>query len=475
MPVVDQDTGRSSAQATVWGALGLAFSVVLLEVAVLSRYGLPWNVLWWVILLALPLLSLFVVKLFPANLRGLRIASLGLVVAAGLLFAAGAWERHSISQRLPLPVLTVNAEYPTESNTQSKLWYFDGNWWAMLPDGEGNSVWARREGQWRRERSLDATALASLSGTADVWSEGELVVALIAGSNSLSLVRLAFDHDTESYRLLAAPLTWELTGSAQSPQAMKSAMITRDELGFFWIAYDFDNRIFVRRSLDPSATNWQDAMDISAEIYHDDIALAFPTKGGVGVVWGDQGREALYYREHRADRPFGQWQSTQVLAQGNRTADNQFNVAVALDGSIFLASKTSLDTVGEPLLSLRVKRDGRWQSVPYRLRTAVEMPNRAIAILAGSPSCLYLVHGIFPQDHKGRDYSKSDYVAYYTVDPLTLDIPQTDTTLISPRTGFNIRAPSSARQSIDSGVELLVLASDKHGNVYEGVLPANCK
>ena len=450
------------------------FSVILLELAVLVRYGLPWNAMWWGILLALPLLSLVAVKLFQPNLRALRLVSLGLAVAAGLLFAAAVWERHSVSQRLPLPVMRVKAEYPTESNTQSKLWYFDGSWWAMLPDGEGTSVWTRRHGRWQRDESLDATALASLPGVADVWSEGESVVALIASYNRLSLVRLAFDHGTKAYRLAAAPLTWELGGSRQSPKAMKTAMITRDELGFFWIAYDFDNRIFVRRSLDRSAADWQDAMDISAEIYHDDIAIAFPTKGGVGVVWGDQGREALYYREHRADRPFGQWESTQVLAQGNRTADNQFNVAVALDGSIFLASKTSLDTVGEPLLSLRVKREGRWQSVPYRLRTAVEMPNRAIAILAGSPSCLYLVHGIFPQDDKGRDYSKSDYVAYYTVDPLTLDIPQTDRTLISPRTGFNIRAPSSARQSIDPGVELLVLASDKHGNVYEGVLPANC-
>lgn len=379
-----------------------------------------------------------------------------------------------MSQRLPLPVLAVKAEYPTESTTQSKLWYFDGKWWVMLPDGEGNSVWSRAAGQWRREHLLDATALASLPGMADVWSEGETVYALIAGPNRISVVRLVFIADAKTYRLAGEPLTWELGGDGQTRAAMKSAVITRDELGFFWAVYDFDNRIFARRSLDQSAQDWHQATDVSADIYHDDIAVTFPTRGGVGVVWGDQSKEALYYGEHRVDRPFGQWQNVQVLAQGNRTADNQFNVAVAADGSIFLASKTSLDTVGEPLLSLRVMREGRWQSFPYRHRTAAEMPNRAIAILGDSTTCLYLVHGIFPQNEKGRDYDKSDYIAYYLVAPHTLDIPEADRTLIAPRKGFNIRSPTSAKQNIDPGVEPLVLASDKYGNVYEGILPATC-
>ena len=453
----------------------ISLLLVIAESAALTKFALPWNKLWWAPLVLLPIASGVFVFLCRPPLRLIGLAGLSFMVLATALFASAFWDRHELNQRLPLPVFTVDAVYPTARNTQSKLWYFNERWWAMQSDGGGNSVWSRKDGQWHREEYLDDSALSTLPGRADVWSDLGLVVAVIAGSDRLSVVRLEFDVVTKRYEILDQPLIWKLEDSDTLEERMESATITRDDEGLFWIAYDLDNRIYVRRSHDSSASSWHEAMDISGEIHHDDIAINFPVDGGVAVVWGHQGEEAIFIREHKSQRPFGRWEATQVLAQGNRTADDQFNAAVAPNGRIFLTSKTSLDTVGKPLLSLRLKVGARWQSLPYRMKTSTEMPNRPIALLAGHPLCLYLIHGVFPQKVSGgRAYDKSDYIAYYAVDPSTFDIGIEDSVLIPPRGGINIRAPTSTKQIVRPETAVVALASDKHGNLYEGVLPNNC-
>ena len=99
--------------------------------------------------------------------------------------------------------------------------------------------------------------------------------------------------------------------------------------------------------------------------------------------------------------------------------------------------------------------------------------------MAKAPVCLFLVIGVFPQDSdsfdptiiSNRDPDRFDYVEVLTTDPAMIDLDRQPAVLVPPRQGINIRYASSLKGLLPDNAPWLVLASDKFGNIYEGVLP----
>ena len=84
------------------------------------------------------------------------------------------------------PVFQVDYNYPTADKPQTKLWFMDGFWWALLPRSSGPSLWQRTDDGWKEYPDVRA-ALSGVPGRADIWSDDNKVTAVGVGERSLTV------------------------------------------------------------------------------------------------------------------------------------------------------------------------------------------------------------------------------------------------------------------------------------------------
>ena len=199
----------------------------------------------------------------------------------------------------------------------------------------------------------------------------------------------------------------------------------------------------------------------------DDISLTtrLGDRGPLCVIWSDQDRETLFYRECTLDEDTNpRWGETKTIAAGNLTADDHLNACIPPDKPeyplLIVASKTSLDTKGKPLLALRVlDRQGNWSTLDFAILTAELHPSRPqIFWWNDRPACLYTCYG---QSGEGNYI----YLKYFS--PIGLEEEGEERSVLGPISVLNDVSGTKDRVKGDS---LLVLASDDHGKVFEIIL-----
>jgi len=384
--------------------------------------------------------------------------------------AAGAWGGPALrSQR---PVIKTGVRYATKDKPQSKLWYAHGHWWAWLPTEEGSGVWQRGARRWKRVRALRG-GLRALPGQADVWADESGARAVLLGQEQMAVVGLRFAPGRRTCVIDGAPTVWPVEEPGEGGKRTETATIARDGTGRWWVAYDEGRHMWVRASLDPSATHWTEPIRVGGPASRDDICSIAAMPGAVGVIWSDQETQALYFRRHLDVDPPERWQETETVARGGRTADDHINVAVGPDGSVYVATKNSVDTDDEPQLCLRVRRpDGRWENHPYAERTSLREPSRPVVVLGGSPARLFLCHSLYTRarDRGTADSRRPNYIALIECDCVALDLGKPSRELIVAER--NVNDVTSCKSALPSGAPWIALASDGAGNVYEGLLAA---
>jgi len=87
---------------------------------------------------------------------------------------------------------------------------------------------------------------------------------------------------------------------------------------------------------------------IGGPIHADDIVSIARLHGAVGVLWSDQANHRVSFRIHRDSAPISDWDPTEHVLDGRGIADDHINFAVAPDGTLYAATKNSIDVVGEP-------------------------------------------------------------------------------------------------------------------------------
>lgn len=353
------------------------------------------------------------------------------------------------------PVLQTGVADATKDKPQSKLWFAQGTWWAWLPSTDGSAIWRRSEKGWRRQVGLDG-ALRGLPGQADVWADGQEAAAVLVEKQRLAFVRLRFVAG--AYVAVGKPALFALSAEHKT----ETATLVRDESGRWWIAYDHGRRMFVRASADESGERWLEPFAISKEKTDtDDICSIAALPGGVGVIWSDQASDTVWFRFHSSRQAVTKWSPMEVVAQGNRTADDHFHSALAADGTLFVTTKNSLDTMGQPQLVLRVRdAAGKWSNYPYALRTAAGEPSRPIALMGEGR--LHLLHSLYRRKGLG-----SVVVGLHTpVKPLRLD----GAAEVVIESAMGVNNVTGSKAALPEGAEWIVLGSDGKGGVYEGVL-----
>lgn len=262
---------------------------------------------------------------------------------------------------------------PTRSKSQSKVWFHDGRWWAVIlasADGEFRIFGFDPDAMEWVDTGMPVDERHHVR--ADIHWDGTTLLVLSAGGDTDSgrhaarLMRFSYVEETGSWTLDPDfPVT--LTEAGTGP-----VTIARDGAGVLWMTYVTENQVMI------AATNgddhqWTDPIALPADnsaVAADEAAIvAFD--GGVGVMWSNQLDEGVYFVDHTDGDPMDRWSETEVAIEGLGVADNHVSIR-SIDteaGPVMVAvTKTSWDEVEgggpqAPLVLLLVRAtDGTWTS-----------------------------------------------------------------------------------------------------------------
>ena len=385
------------------------------------------------------------------------------IVSCLSIFELRAAESFALSE----PVFQTGVPNPTQDKPQSKLWYAHGRYWVWLPVQGGSTVLERTSTGWRELRQL-RTFLAELPGQADVWAGAESVRAVLVGQDRLAVAELRFDVAKDTYQPGSVRHQFALPPLASYGDVMETATIARDSRGHWWVTYDRDQKVFVVNSTDPAGQVWSVPNVIGSNTGRDDISAVFALSDRIGVLWSDQISDGVYFREHLDFQKPEHWEGVIVVEKGGNTADDHINGIVAADGTLFVATKNSVDQIGAAQQVLRIRhRDGTWENRPYALLQEKLGPSRPIVLLTGPSQDLFLLHTNYDKrDSDGR----KDFIAGIGTTRQALKIDGPDRRILSAEKPLN--NVTGMKKAFSPNVEVVVLASDSKGGVYEAVVPS---
>jgi hypothetical protein len=285
-----------------------------------------------------------------------------LVSVLGLLGVAPAAALPPVSTSLTaLPVTANTGEKP-----QSKVWTHDGRWWCVLPNSSGTWVWRLDGTTWTSVLKLsNATSVH-----ADVKAMGATTHVLLFTSATTELASIEYVPATQTYQ---AWTTRPANALIVLDAGTETATIDVDSQGRMWLATDRaagTDQIVVYYSDAPYST-WSGPVTLATGITSDDIAVitAFPD-GKIGVLWSNQSTQRFGFRTHADGTSPSTWTADELPASqsalnvGLGMADDHLHVAVASDGTLYAAVKTSYDTAGYPKIALLVRRPaGTWDDL----------------------------------------------------------------------------------------------------------------
>lgn len=364
------------------------------------------------------------------------------------------------------PAFQVDVPNPTKDKPQSKLWFARGAWWAWLPVMGGSSVWKRTDGGWQRQTHLDA-ALKGLPGQADVWAGQDTATAVLVEPDRLAVVALQWQQATQRYELAAPPAILQAPPHQGKEGGIETATIARDGQGRWWIAYNWRQIMYVRYTTNSTVREWSEPIAVSTlKVASDDICMIVALPGSIAVVWSDQDQDAIYFRQHKDAAPPETWKPIETAASGGKTADDHLNAAVAEDGTLYIATKNSVDQVDQPQLVLRIRHPhGTWDNLPYAPRTSAGEPSRPIVLLESGSRRIILIHSLYGKDGA---LPRRNGIAWLTADRHRIELSPAATTLLEAATRLNNATGPKAH--LPAAQPWIVLVSDEYGSVFEAQL-----
>ncbi len=355
------------------------------------------------------------------------------------------------------PVFAVDVPNPTADKPQSKLWFAQGRWWACLPARDGNQIWKRSSAGWVRGDTLDPP-LSGIHGHGDVYAECDQVQIVLVSQQTLTVATLCYDRRQDGYVRSRRHTMWLVPAN----QSVETATITRDRTGRLWVAYCAGNSVWVRASRDTCGACWTEPIEIGGGTHDDDICTITRLPCGVGVIWSNQNSDSVLFRFHRDGCSPYAWNWEETVAQGGKTADDHLNTAVAEDGTLYVATKTSLDTLGQPIFSLRVRSPrGCWRSHDYLALSADARPSRPIVLLSQCPPRLVLCHSV-------RGAGPASSIDCLVSPRPGLELHDATMEVIPAAKGLN--NVTGCKSFLPRNAPAIVLASDAEGRVYEGTI-----
>jgi methionine-rich copper-binding protein CopC len=406
----------------------------------------------------------------PSWWRLFAVAVVAVVLGSGL--GAPGWARAAVGVPTTYLDQTFDATIgkPTADKPQSKLWYLDGAWWALMVNQGGTLVHIHElmpDHTWR-DTGVVVDNRANSTGDA-LWSSrnNKLWVASRASGSNLVVNRFSYTSATRSWAVDSGfPVT------VNSGGASESATIDQAADGKYWITYTRGSRVWVSHSTDDTGNTWippyQPAVPDTV-ISSDDLSAIIAFGSSVGVMWSDQQSGAFRFAIHDNADPDTVWRVEDASA-GLQTPDDHINLKQLVgdpQGRIFAVVKTSANdsaTVAPTDVLMAVvtrtppagggKGAGTWTRATAG--TVADDHTRPLIMLDQTNSEIYF---IATGGEAGGDvfYKKS------SLNDITFETGRGQRLVDAP---FSLNDPTGAKDPVTAQTGLVVIASSSSARRY---------
>lgn len=367
------------------------------------------------------------------------------------------------------PGVDSNNNRATAAKPESKLWYHDGFWWATLysPTAHGHRI---HQLSASRQTWIDTGVLVDerRGSRQDVLADGDrlYVVSRFAGAPAQNrFIRFGYDDGTHVY----VPDTGypvNIPGGGT-----ESMSVAKDSTGRLWIAYTLASQVYVGCTSGTDA-EWSAPFVVPGSagdaLAADDIATVQALRDGtLGVFWSNQVTETDYFAVHldEAGPADPEAWHVEIAAQGNRVADDHFNLKVTSDNRLLAAIKTSRTAPSATLIGvLERSPQGHWS--PLRTVATVQYtPTRPALLLDEDARRVY----VFYSDNTSGIYFKTS-----SLDAIAFPAGR-GTPFIQSAEAPDLNNPTTTKQNVSAMTGLVVEASSPGQSVYWhnalGVIP----
>ena len=333
------------------------------------------------------------------------VAALALGLAAGSAFAAGS---------------ALGPCVGTSDKPQSKLWYNDGFYWAVLQTEDGSHIYKLSGGTWTQQGFVGSETNHGVDGHEDVlWNGTELFVLTYASKPQLH----AFTYDTalHTYNLEAGfPVSFSIAGGCET------IVLDQDSTGRLWAAYEGGGNIYAAYTTSADHRTWQSPGVILRSGVGDDDVAAVVRFGGnkVGVFWSDQNRWEFGFRVHADGDAAEAWGSTEVIYAGDGQSDDHLNLAADRQGRVYAITKDAHDLFAVH----RRDADGHWTTKEDI--SSGQTGTRPVLMLDATETKLYALYTCW-------SCSGSDPIVYRTGSTSTLSFGSSSTYISTSSQSLN--------------------------------------
>ena len=356
---------------------------------------------------------------------------------------------------------------PSESKPESKLWYNDGKWWAVLLDAATARYfvyWLDISNQtWVKTGTVLDTRPDSRSDT--LWDGAHLYVASHRFSaSSTTATGTQYRAFLYRYSYNAANNTYSLDSgfpSVINQVRTETLVIDKDSAGSLWATWKADTNIYVAHS-SVGGGSWGTPFILpgSTTVSTDDISsvLSFGSNQ-IGVMWSNQVDQKMYFSVHTDGTADSAWAAPEVAYGGTESADDHINLKGLADqnGRILAAVKTSLDHAADPLVHLLDRSAaGVWTS--HVFGTGADNHTRPIVLIDSEHSQVHMFATAVQTG--GSIYEKTAPLSNINF------APGVGTPVLTDADSAAINNATSTKQNVTSATGLVVLATNDVTNEY---------
>jgi hypothetical protein len=177
----------------------------------------------------------------------------------------------------------------------------------------------------------------------------------------------------------------------------------------------------------------------------DDIAAVVAFANRIGVMWSNQLSQNFSFRIHLDGDPETTWQPVEIVAQGNKIADDHLNLAVTEAQDVLAATKS-----GDDVLNLFVRWiDSGWDG-PYFV---THRGTRPVVVFDRENEDVYTFY---------TDETTPEYAIAYKVANLSslIDLALDGSTVVLSGQGMKFNDVTAMKQTVDSSTGILIVAKE---------------
>src|SRR3954447_6832629 len=382
---------------------------------------------------------------------------------------------------------------PTSDKPQSKLWFNDGLWWAVMFD-PASTDWHifrldRATEHWVDTGTPVDGRVTTLPDA--LWDGQKLYVAsqVVSITTTAAPKASAAGQPARLYRFSYLPATKTYALDTGFPAAInnnssETLTIDKDSTGRLWATWTqvsgssttgFTNTVYVNSTVG-SDNVWGTPMVLpvaGANPDVDDISAVVAFGGNrIGVMWSNQLDGTVYWAVHPDGAPTTTWTGG-VAVRGTKLADDHVNIkTLQADqaGRGVAAGKTRLDQAGAAKTSALINLltfkpgTGAWSSATFG--TIADCHTRPIVMLDEENAQVHMF--ATGPTASGCAFSGAPGTIYEKVASLDNPVfpPGRGTPVIRDIASANMNNATSTKQSVNSKTGLVVLASNNTTKTY---------